>query len=1655
MPIYEVTQEGTGITLELEGEQFPKKEDVERAFAFAGQQKYPAAPVLQAPPSMYEQAKSVAPSLARVAAPLAFGRPSPEDIATTGRVIQQGSEAVRRLTGGRERPEDLLEGASRIEREGILALGSASPEKRERAASMGGRFGELVSEYTPIPESVTRPVGQVTGQVAADLLSPMNLMSLGIAGAARQAARIPSLVAGAEFAETTTPSAIRAAQIADLQRASEAAVAGEQVGKLVAPALLPPITLGAAESTGIALQTIADPNATPEQKLKASLEAGVGMLFSAGLGSQVGRTFGMKKGVTQAEVLDQLASRKQTVGDAINKVEGLLDEMDRIVPVKNLREEFRKAIADLNPDDPFIYQPEQIGEGPRPRPLTEEQQAALQQKTATQDAATQAALESVAESSGTPLKTAEQLLLERLEARKPPVIPSERIGPPEDAATVQNYIAEQARKRAEAEPIAAAERPEPVARRAAEPQAVGALRTAEDIMLERLRQRDERIAAEEQAALESQAAQAGTPLRTAAEVQAERAAQRQEQTRRAQLIREGLRREFTPEELAREQAAPVVRGETTAPEIITPELQRQAPRAREGGMLPPREAEAAPAAEGTRLRTAEEIMAERIRQRDERIAAEQARIAAEQSRVPLETSAQKLARALELRDRRLAAEAVSEALESGAARGEPVRVTRSIIEKSLGMTEKSAGQAVAQETIFNEVWNKALEETQGKYRQKAESIAQKLEGLRAEVEPGVGANPFPQLMGAAWNGALAVAQAVIRAGGTVADGVAAGIRYAKQNFKGKFDEAEFANQLGMVIERPSPVQVEPGMKARRFAERVAAAPGVPPVIREAVAASPEASYKQQSVPAAVKEASVKSESQLIADFANPDSNTRTISAFELFNRQIAAGDTKAATDTSLALAAKGTNFGQNLNQYKLLKSSTPEGLIFLITKSLAKQNRKPMSPKQVEALGNAMDKYVKNRDALDNAGLKLVEAANSGDKNAYDIAARDFTASNDILRSSDLDLVETIGKINPSLKSDLYVSLVQGSIQSTVSLVGNLFGNVINKPFSEFASVMSAITDSMLFRGRLGSTYDLRARSIDRINSLAKSIPEAKRTLLKGSDVNPYEPGANTGTPLNFVRAGKNLIDKFVKGDKDIPFTRNFIEATLGVYPDMIFRINQSVDNIFRSAERDMLVREIGKRNGMSDLQIKAAQKNPDLYLVSDAEFAKGAKGFTADDLGLIDFESARSVYQQENAGTQAAAGVNRFFKTTARGAFYPAYRIVFPFQKTPINVAAEVLTFAPAGLLRMWPDLTPRERNFAASKVMIGAIVLGSYNLLYDKGIITANLDTPGETNKARELARAGGVMPPGTLNVSGLARYLKGEDPKFRPGDDVKDLAKFGVSGAFGMMVGTARRFQERSRVDSPDWLTAGAGIVLSGTNFILQQGFLNGVNSYLKTLSQESGASLEKFIKTFLSTSTSPIHPAILGNLMRAEREYVPVTGGEDVIKDFTNELNQKYAALPFVEGKQLPLRRDLWGNAVEQTPKSENPWFYNFISPWRGREIDADPLNASIYRVWRRTADNRAIPPIPNPQITYGKVTYEKLTPAQFDRYAQLVGHYRRYLAEQVFMTKNYQTGSDDARIASLNRAYDMGLARGKYRFVQELRQSGQQLTPLPPRRGFEE
>jgi hypothetical protein len=847
-------------------------------------------------------------------------------------------------------------------------------------------------------------------------------------------------------------------------------------------------------------------------------------------------------------------------------------------------------------------------------------------------------------------------------------------------------------------------------------------------------------------------------------------------------------------------------------------------------------------------------------------------------------------------------------------------------------------------------------------------------------------------------------------------------------------------------------------RTRKFAERVATSEEVPAEVRRTVAESPESRYEGQSVTAEAEAARTKTDRQLANDIIDPESNTRVISAMEQFNRQIASGDMEGAGTTAINIAKSGTTWGQLINQFKLLKSASREGVIQLVTKSLETQKRAPMTDKQKLMLGNAMDSYRIAQDALIVAKRNAVGAFESNNAAEIQKSLADWNAADALRMKADVDLNETIARINPSSAADLFISLVQGSVMAPLSIVRNVMGNALAIPTRTLAGVTSSLIDLAL-TGNKNNAFGIRANTIDRIKAFIDSLPAAKKAILQGSNANPYELGTDIGNPLNFQRAWRNLYES-MSGNYSGNVARNIVEATVGVMPDIMLRLTQATDLPFRQSSRAAIISELGRNNGLSNAQIKLALKDPEAFLITPEARQKGRKGFTAQDIDTIENEAARAVFQQDNTATRMVAGINRFIKQEAGSSLYIPYRLISLFQKTPINVAAEALQFTPAGVLRDWKNMTPRERNLAVGRLVAGGMVMGAFSYLYDKGVITPNLDTPGETNKARELAKAGGVMPPGTINVSALRRILKGEDSAFRPGDIVKDLSAFGTAGALGIIVGSSKRIAERARIDEPDFMAIGKGSALSGINFIMEQQFLKGTSDFIKLLSQESEASLERFIKSLNVTAASPIAPATLGSIRRAQREYLPVTGGEGVLKDTINDLNQRYAAigLAIPGGKDpnaMPVRRNLWGEAVKQTPKGSNPWIDQFVDFWNRREIDADPLNASIYRVWRRTADNSVIPSVPNPQITYKNRTFERMTPDQYDRYTQLVGYYRRMFAERAFMSGAYQQRGDEARIKFLSEAYDKGLTYAKKRFLMELAKTGQTLTPVAPRRGFEE
>jgi hypothetical protein len=849
-------------------------------------------------------------------------------------------------------------------------------------------------------------------------------------------------------------------------------------------------------------------------------------------------------------------------------------------------------------------------------------------------------------------------------------------------------------------------------------------------------------------------------------------------------------------------------------------------------------------------------------------------------------------------------------------------------------------------------------------------------------------------------------------------------------------------------------------KTRSFAGRVAEAEQLPTEVRETVGQSPEAQYTQQNVAQVTDRASAMSLSELNADLADSASNTRVASGMEIFSRQLNSGDMTGASKTALALAKSGTTWGQLINQFKLLNSSTPEGLVRLVQDSLAAKKRPEMTQQQAAILMDGANKLKLANDEVLAAGQVARDAFAANDVAAINQSIKQLDLADAKRSEVDVILNEQLAKINPADAADLFISMVQGSVMGPISIVRNVVGNAINYPLRELGDAGAAAIDATFSKDK-NNSYNIRARTTDRIQAIERSLPSFVKTLLKGSNAMPYEVGTDSGNPLNFQRAWRRIAEDMAAGKVGSALSaRNLTEATVGILPDIMLRLTQATDIPFKQAERARIIGEIGRQKGLSEAQIQIAMRDPKLAFVTDAEAQRGRKGFSEDDLATIASESAKAVFQQDNTATQAVAGINRFIKDKLGATGYVPYRLISLFQKTPINVAAEALQFTPAGALQNWSKMTPRERNIAASRIAIGAMMTTAFGYLYHKGAITPNLDTPGETNKARELAKAGGVMPPGTINLSAVKRLVNGGKADFQGGDTVVDLSSLGTAGALGIMAGSALRQAERGRTNEELATSVFKAVPQSGLNFVMEQQFLKGTSDFLKLLSQESTSSMDRWIKNFAITAASPVAPAILGSMRRAERDKLPVIGGQSFIKDTVDELNQRYAALGLAipgakDPNAMPVRRDLWGDAVEQTPKGSNPWVYQFFNAWKARDIDADPLNTSIYSIWRRTADNSAIPSVPNPSLTWKQKTYDRMEPEQYDRYSELVGKYRRLFAEQEFMRPRFQQGGDERKLKLLQRAYDDGLLVAKKQFVRELTQSGQTLTPIAARRGFQQ
>lgn len=1623
MPIYEVTQDSTGITLEMEGPTPPSQDIIDQAFKQYAAQRQPQAKGFFSQLTdivLGPEPQKVAPTLPP-ATPIKRPEGFPEDTLrapmTFRERLQQPEIQAKTFPALAALEAQVAESlgrtyitkpaGSRLEEGGVGAAFQASPEKREAFKQAFESAGQLIGPKTAAAAGV---IGEATANFVA---SPGGIATLGIGTGLRSVAAIPKTLSAVEGAATAS----------ELQTAASTARIAQNLERVGVAAFAKPTVESAILSTREAVG-IMDSDAPAEDKVRAATQAGLSLLFTGLLGAGMRESFRANTGLIEdAQAMEALAGRQISARDAALNLKKVREEIQRV------NDEIKFAEATL---------PERGKQGvitPEQMRVDAEVKARLAETQSLMDRALNEAVMARV------IDTGEMTAIEQLRAQGKELFVPEAIGQgprPAPEAPVEGMLP---RRLAGQEPFV-----EPVSRELpieaeVPPPAGKPLRTAAEIQAERvgvrpqpletagqklsraLEQNDQRVAAEAiTEALESGAAQGEPVSVTRKLIEAELGIGKRRIGRRA--AEEIITREAEQAKVDAEKAAFNQAFDEVINKLMAEDQARQAEQARQ----------------------LKQIGAEELRKRREEILAKNPRLSAEERRALIEEGLfleQPPSPPVEMPVGQYPAEGFG----TGVIPSEAEMARRAEVRRQAAIR----GQAKA---------------AQGRFSQAAEALTQNLENLRVEVTPGVGSLPVVELLGASWNGALTVAQLMIKGGAKVADAIEKAVRYVKYDFKGNFDEAQLRSALASALRETPKIIPGAGEKPRTAAARIVASQAVPLEVRQGMAAAPEATYTPQKMKEVSDTASRMTTEQLATDLSSQTSNTRIASGIELFNRRINSGDTAGALELARNLSEAGTRFGQLVNQFKFLKSSTPDGLVTIVDAAVRKSGGKGLSPDLANKLKAEMEVFTRNRDALDavdnewSAAVEAdapIETINS----IKDRRARVEAATN----SASVDLNLALAKANPASAVDLIVATIQGSVLSPLSTARNIVGNVINNPLREVADASSAVVDKLVTGGK-NNIYDINARTIGRLDAFINSLPAALKVVLKGSDAMPYEIGKDVGNPLNFQRSWKNIFEALSTGNVDSPslLAKDVYAGTLGIFPDLMLRLQQATDIPFKEAQRSSTVEEFGKRLGLSDKQIELAKKNIQKVKITDDQAAAGKKGFTQDQIDQIEFESARAVYQQDNAATEAVGNFNRWMQNKTGSLGYIPYRLLTLFQKTPINVLGELLSFTPGvGLMMLKSEkMTPRERNILLSKQILGAIAVNTFSNLYDKGIITAPLDTPAETERARQLALSQGAMPPGAINWSGLNRYVKGESPKFKPGDNVSDLAALGMQGGLASMVGMAKRVKEKSRTGESDILATSWGALIGNLNFVMNQSFLKGTSEFTKALndSRNPQEAFKRFAKGLLTTAASPVAPNILASIDRANREYMPVLKEDGVLDSFANEINRRMKVIGLsvpgaTEPNKLPLKRDLWGEAIPQTPKGSNPWIYNLIDPIRVRSVQADPLNADVYRLWRRTADESAIPSLPLPNLEVRGVKYERMSPEQYDRYAQLVGFFRRTVAEKVYMSGAFAHGDEKVKLKLLNEAYRRGQTMGKYVFLKELKSSGQSLTPLTERRGFVE
>jgi hypothetical protein len=763
------------------------------------------------------------------------------------------------------------------------------------------------------------------------------------------------------------------------------------------------------------------------------------------------------------------------------------------------------------------------------------------------------------------------------------------------------------------------------------------------------------------------------------------------------------------------------------------------------------------------------------------------------------------------------------------------------------------------------------------------------------------------------------------------------------------------------------------------------------------------------------------------------------------------------------LSEAGTSFGQLVNQFKLLRNSTPDGLLEIVNRRLAEQNGKPLTPEQRLQL-----RVLGGRAIADVAGWRRAEETWTANPTPATVKA--VAEAKAAAEASGRMFNERVQRIVPRGFWDTLTAMSMGGKLSMISQERNVVANLALMPWRAVSRLPAAAIDMLdaMVRNKPREVALVPGSVLSGAGGRAlQSLPDALRVLRSGDAATGI---GKTDTHINLrpLVALREIIAGALTSDKSLAqkLTLMAEASPPGYFAAGMLRGLGGLDIPSREGARGRLIAEALKLDQLrndrratelarkpqrtpeedGELQLLRRQPRVNNALVRQAVMVPELF-LKPEVLDRVNREALGAVFQDPNLFTRWVLGAERLLPGPGRFLL----RNVIPFVSLPVNWAGKLLGWSPAGfathVARHALKGDGRAAKLAAGEAIIGSMAWYAAAYLIAKGLISPPLDSENEQQKMRLLA--GDLMPPNHLNVSGLQRLFKGEDPAWRAGDDTKDFTYYGsVVGAQLQMVSASLRQMEKQPAPESQaawwesflWnATQGAG------GYLVNQTFMQGARNLLDAM--KSDRKMETWLAGYAGALLDTAAPRQLEAVNRAVSQYAREVKDDALDKRLHNVLVQRFGLFTTAEDK-LPFKRDVWGRPLRATPEGANPWIYQMFDVGKSRTIPDDPIKLEIYNLSRRTGDLRAIPTPPDASVIIRGKTYQ-LDAHQKSRLEELVGQQRETLAQRVINAR-FLTARDPVKLAILERVWAMGNARGQALFYRETRDA---LTEKPAVAGF--